>query len=199
VEAMEADGGERFLQQLQDALVTRTYRPMRGRQKAIPKEGGTKGRGRALPTLRARGVPGAVKLILAPLVEADCPPGSYGYRPKRSAHDAVLRGAEAMVQDKPRVIDGDVQAYGENIRPHLLLAHVAQRVNDPDVWQGRKRRRHAAGKQGGAQGGVRAPRRRKLSLTAVERRLERAKEGPRRGPYTSLEDARGADGTPVQA
>ena len=57
----------------------------------------------------------------------------YGYRPKRSAHDAVLRVAEAIVKYKTRVIDVDLQAYFDNIRHHLLLAQVAQRVNDPDV------------------------------------------------------------------
>jgi RNA-directed DNA polymerase len=64
---------------------------------------------------------------------------------------------------------------------------VAQRVNDPEVLHGLKRMLHVAGKKGVAQGGVRSPLRSHLSLTAVERRLERAKEVTRRGPYTSLE------------
>jgi len=132
-EAIEADGVEQFLQQLQDELVTRTYHPMRLRQKAIPKEGGTKVRVLSIPTIRDRVVQGAFKLILEPIFEADFQPGSYGYRPKRSAHDAVLRVAEAIVKYKTRVIDVDLQAYFDNIRHHLLLAQVAQRVNDPDV------------------------------------------------------------------
>jgi RNA-directed DNA polymerase len=192
-EAIEADGVERFLQQLQDELVTRTYRPMRLRQKAIPKEGGTKVRVLSIPTIRDRVVQGAFKLILEPIFEADFQPGSYGYRPKRSAHDAVLRVAEAIVKYKTRVIDVDLQAYFDNIRHHLLLAQVAQRVNDPDVLHVLKLMLHASGKKGVAQGGVLSPLLSNLYLTAVDRMLERAKEVTRRGPYTYLEYARFAD------
>jgi RNA-directed DNA polymerase len=192
-EAIEADGVEKFLQQFQDELVTRTYRPMRLRQKAIPKEGGTKVRVLSIPTIRDRVVQGAFKLILEPIFEADFQPGSYGYRPKRSAHDAVLRVAEAIVQYKTRVIDVDLQAYFDNIRHHLLLAQVAQRVNDPDVLHGLKLMLHASGKKGVAQGGVLSPLLSNLYLTVVDRMLERAKEVTRRGPYTYLEYARFAD------
>src|SRR5262245_26756869 len=108
---IEASGVEPFLEQIRDALVTRTYRPMRLRQKAIPQEGGTKVRVLSIPTIRDRVVQGAFKLILEPIFEADFQPGSYGYRPKRSAHDAVLRVAEAIVKYKTRVIDVDLQAY----------------------------------------------------------------------------------------
>ena len=102
---------------------------MRLRHQAMPKEGGKGVRVLSIPTIRDRGVQGAFKLILEPIVEADCQPGAYGYRPKRSAHDAVGRVAEAIVKDKTRVIDVDVPAYFDNIRPHLLFAKVAQRVN----------------------------------------------------------------------
>lgn len=194
VEAIEADGVESFLQQLQDELVTRTYRPMRLRQKAIPKEGGTKVRVLSIPTIRDRVVQGAFKLILEPIVEADFQPGSYGYRPKRSAHDAVLRVAEAIVKYKTRVIDVDLQAYFDNIRHYLLLAQVVQRVKDPEVLHVLKLVLHASGKKKGvAQGGVLSPLLSNLYLTAVDRMLERAKEVTRRGSYTYLEYARYAD------
>ena len=140
-----------------------------------------------MPTICDHVVQGAFTLILAPIFEADFQPGSYGDRPKRSAHDAVLRVAEAIVQYKTRVIDVDVHAYFDNSRHHLLLAHVAQRVNDPDVLHGLKLMRKASGTKGVAQGGVRSPFLSHLSLTAVDRRLERAKEVTRRGPSTSLE------------
>jgi len=190
---IEASGVEPFLEQIRDALVTRTYRPMRLRQKAIPKEGGTKVRVLSIPTIRDRVVQGALKLILEPIFEADFQPGSYGYRPKRSAHDAVLRVAEAIVKYKTRVIDVDLQAYLDNIRHHLLLAQVAQRVNDPDVLHVLKLTLQASGKKGVAQGGVLSPLLSNLYLTAVDRMLERAKEVTRRGPYTYLEYARFAD------
>ena len=192
-EDIEASGVEPFLEQIQDELVTRTYRPRRLRQKAIPKEGGSKVRVLSIPTIRDRVVQGAFKLILEPIFEADFQPGSYGYRPKRSAHDAVLRVAEAIVKYKTRVIDVDLQAYFDNIRHHLLLAQVAQRVNDPDVLHVLKLMLQASGKKGVAQGGVLSPLLSNLYLTAVDRMLERAKEVTRRGPYTYLEYTRFAD------
>jgi RNA-directed DNA polymerase len=192
-EAIEASGLEAFLEQIRHALVTRTYRPMRLRHKAIPKEGGKGTRLLSIPTIRDRVVQGALKLILEPIFEADFQPGSYGYRPKRSAHDAVLRVAEAIVKDKTRVIDVDLQAYFDNIRHHLLLAKVAQRVNDPEVLQVLKLMLKGSGKKGVAQGGVLSPLLSNLYRTTVDQMLERAKEVTRRGPYTYLEYARFAD------
>ena len=192
-EAIEASGVDAFLAQIQDELVTRTYHPMRLRQKAIPKEGGKGLRILSIPTIRDRVVQGALKLILEPIFEADFQPGSYGYRPKRSAHDAVVRVAEAIVKYKTRVIDVDLQAYFDNIQHHLLLAKVAQRVNDPEVLHVLKLMLQVSGKKGVAQGGVLSPLLSNLYLTAVDRLLERAKEVTRRGPYTYLEYARFAD------
>ena len=180
-EAIEASGVEPFLEQIRDELVTRTYRPMRVRQKAIPKEGGTRVRVLSIPTIRDRVVQGALKLILEPIFEADFQPGSYGYRPKRSAHEAVQRVAEAIVKYKTRVIDVDLQAYFDNIRHHLLLAEVAQRVNDAAVLHLLKLILKASGKKGVAQGGVISPFLSNLYLTEVDRMLERAKEVTRRG------------------
>jgi RNA-directed DNA polymerase len=192
-EAIEASGLDAFLEQIRHELVTRTYHPMRLRQKAIPKEGGKGTRILSIPTIRDRVVQGALKLILEPIFEADFQPGSYGYRPKRSAHDAVLRVAEAIVKYKTRVIDVDLQAYFDNIRHHLLLAKVAQRVNDPEVLHVLKLMLKVSGKKGVAQGGVLSPLLSNLYLTAVDQMLERAKEVTRRGPYTYLEYARFAD------
>ena len=156
-EAIEASGVDAFLQQIQDELVARTYRPMRNRRKEIPKEGSTKGRVLSIPAIRDRVVQGAVKLILEPIFEADFQPGSYGYRPKRSAHDAVHRVAEAIVQYKTRVLDIDLRAFFDNVRHHVLLAKVAQRVDDADVMHVLKMMLKASGKKGVPQGGVLTP------------------------------------------
>src|SRR5256885_13735089 len=110
-EAIEESGVESFLKQIRDELVSNTYRPMRARKKEIPKDGGTKVRVLSIPSIRDRVVQGALKLILEPIFEADFQTGSYGYRPKRTAHEAVYRVAKAIDQRKTRVIDLDLQAY----------------------------------------------------------------------------------------
>src|SRR5919198_963629 len=85
-EAIEAEGVAAFLKQIRDELLTHQYQPMRNRQKEIPKDGGKKVRVLSIPTIRDRVVQGALKLILEPIFEADFQSGSYGYRPKRTAH-----------------------------------------------------------------------------------------------------------------
>ncbi len=109
-EDIEVNGVEPFLEQIRDELVARTYQPMRARRKEIPKDGGTKVRVLGIPTIRDRVVQGALKLILEPIFEADFQPGSYGYRPKRSAHAAVERVAEAIASWKTPVIDAALHA-----------------------------------------------------------------------------------------
>jgi RNA-directed DNA polymerase len=110
-ESIEDAGVDAFLAQLRDELVTFRYRPLRNRRHAIPKDGGTKVRMLSIPAVRDRVVQGALKLILEPIFEADFQPGSFGYRPKRTAHAAVNRVADAIVRYKTRVIDCDLRAY----------------------------------------------------------------------------------------
>src|SRR5947209_5543147 len=131
-EAIEQSGAEFFLEQIRAELVTNTYRPMRVRKKEIPKGGG-KVRILSIPAIRDRVVQGALKLILEPIFEADFQTGSYGYRPKRTAHQAVNRVAQATVQSKTRIIDIDLRAYFDNVQHHLLLEKVARRVQDDEV------------------------------------------------------------------
>jgi len=107
-DAVEESGVEGFLKQIQDELVDNTYQPMPVRKKEIPKDGGNKVRALSIPAIRDRVVQGALKLILEPIFEADFQSGSYGYRPKRSAHEAVDRVAQAIVQGLTRIIDLDI-------------------------------------------------------------------------------------------
>jgi len=132
VEAIEAAGVEPFLAQLRDELVSRTYRPLRNRRVGISKGGG-KVRVLGIPAIRDRVVQGALTQILEPIFAADVHDGSYGYRPKRTAQQAVDRVAEAIVRNKTRVIDVDLAAYCDSVRHDLLLAKVARRVNDRDI------------------------------------------------------------------
>src|SRR3974390_1909488 len=191
-EAIEAQGVEALLEQLRDELTGRTYRPLPARKHEIPKDGG-KVRDLSIPALRDRVVQGALKLILEPVFEADFQPGSFGYRPKRTAHGAVKRGAEAIVQRNARVLDIDLRSYFDNVRHDRLLAKVAQRVDDDDVMCLLKVMLKASGKKGVPQGGVISPLLSNIYLTEVDRMLERAKEVTRCGRFTYIEYARFAD------
>ncbi len=192
-EAIEAAGVESCLEQIRSAWVHGTYQPTGYRRQAIPKDGGQGERVLSIPALRDRVVQGALKLILEPIFEADFQEGSYGYRPGRSAHDAVERVADAIVQYKTRVLDIDLKATFDNIRHDVLLAKVAKRIDDLDVLHVLKLILKTTGKKGVAQGDVIAPLLSNLYLTEVDRMLERAKAVTRRGQYTHLEYVRFAD------
>jgi RNA-directed DNA polymerase len=191
-ESIEESGAESFLQQIRDELITSTYRPTRARKKEIPKDGG-KVRVLSIPTIRDRVVQGALKLILEPIFEADFQSGSYGYRPKRTAHQAVSRVAQAIVESKTRIIDIDLRAYFDNVQHYLLLEKVARRVQDDKVMHLLKIMLKATGEKGVPQGGVISPLLSNLYLTEVDRMLERAIATTRNGKYTYVQYARFAD------
>jgi len=192
-EAIEAAGVEPFLAQLRDELVSRTYRPLRNRRVEILKDGGPKVRVLGIPPIRDRVVQGALKHILEPIFEADFHDGAYGYRPKRTAQQAVDRVAEAIVRNKTRVIDVDLAAYFDSVRHDLLLAKVARRVNDRDILHLLKLMLKASGKRGVPQGGVISPLLSNIYLTEVDAMLERAKAVTANGTHTYVEYARYAD------
>jgi RNA-directed DNA polymerase len=191
-EAIEESGKESFLRQIRDELVTHTYRPMGARRKEIPKDGG-KVRVLSIPAVRDRVVQGALKLILEPIFEADFQSGSYGYRPKRTAHQAVNRVAIAIVEEKTRIIDIDLSAYFDNVQHYLRLEKVAKRVQDDEVMQLLKIMLRATGKKGVPQGGVISPLLSNVYLTEGDRMLEKAITSTQRGQYTHVQYARFAD------
>ena len=189
----EESGRESFLKQIQDELVHNTYQPMRVRKKEIPKDGGTKIRVLSIPSIRDRLVQGALKLILEPIFEADFQSGSYGYRPKRTAQEAVLRVDQAIMEGKTRVIDLDLRAYFDNVQHYLLLAKVARRVQDAMVMKLLNLILKSTGKKGVPQGGVASPLLSNVYLNEVDRMLEKAIATTRRGKYTHVQYARFAD------
>ena len=192
-EAIEESGVERFLRQIQDELVHETYQPMRVRKKEIPKDGGTKVRVLSIPAIRDRVVQGALKLILEPIFEADFQSGSYGYRPKRAAHEAVLRVDKAIVEGKTRIIDVDLRAYFDSVQHYLLLEKVARRVQDAKVMRLLNLILKSTGKKGVPQGGVISPVLSNLYLNEIDRMLEKARATTQRGRYTHVQYARFAD------
>ncbi len=190
--AVEEGGIEDFLKQIRTELVSSTYKPLRNRRKEIPK-GNDKVRVLGIPSIKDRVVQGALKLILEAIFEADFQEGSFGYRPKRTAHTAVNRVAEAVVKSKTRIIDIDLSAYFDNVRHHILLDKVAERVNDAQIMRLLKLILKVGGKKGVPQGGVISPLLSNIYLNEVDKMLERAKEVTRNGRYTYIEYSRFAD------
>lgn len=189
---IEQKGVESFIQTIQQELINETYQPTRNRVKEIPKANG-KIRKLGIPTIRDRVVQGAVKLIIEPVFEADFQEGSYGYRPKRTAHQAIERVSEAVVKAKTRVIDLDLRAYFDTVKHHILLDKVAIRIADDKIMRLLNRMLKAGGKEGVPQGGVISPLLSNIYLNEVDKMLEKAKEATREGNYTHLEYARFAD------
>jgi RNA-directed DNA polymerase len=191
--AIESGGVDGFLRQLRDELVSGQYRPMANRKKEIPKDGGRKVRVLSIPSIRDRVVQGALRLILEPIFEADFQEGSYGYRPGRTAHEAVDRVVDAIRGGGTRVIDLDLRAYFDNVRHHILLGKVAKRINDRDVMRLLKLILKATGSKGVPQGGVISPLLSNVYLNEVDLMLEKAKEVTREGRHEGVDYARFAD------
>ena len=148
---------------------------------------------RCIPTIRDRVVQGAVKYILEPIFEADFQPGSFGYRPKKSAHDAIQRVSEAILEGKTYVIDLDLRSYFDTVRHCIVLDKVAARIDDNQVMHLLKLILKASGKRGVPQGGVISPLLSNLYLNEIDKLLERAKEVTRNKRWTGMEYARFAD------
>jgi len=191
-ESVESAGREEFLEQLREELVSGTYMPERVRRVGIPRSGG-KLRVLSIPALRDRVVQGALKLILEPIFEADFQPGSFGYRPKKSAQDAVLRVRQGILHGKTRVIDLDLRSYFDNVRHHLLLEKVAVRVDDDAIMGLLKKILKSSGSRGVPQGGVISPLLSNIYLNEVDRMLQRAQEVTSFGEWTAMEYVRFAD------
>jgi RNA-directed DNA polymerase len=191
-EAIEESGLDEFLLGIRNELLSWKYLPKGNRRKEIPKGNG-KVRVLGIPTIRDRIVQGALKLILEPIFEADFQEGSYGYRPKRTAHQAVHRVADAVVHNKTRVIDVDLKSYFDTVRHDILLGKVAKRVNDDKVMWLLRLILKARGKRGVPQGGVISPLLSNIYLNEVDKMLEKAKEVTGKSNFTHIEYARFAD------
>ena len=191
-EQVEKQGLGKFLKKIQEELETETYFPMRNRIQQIPKGNG-KTRILGIPTIRDRVVQGAVKLILEPVFEADFQSGSYGYRPKRRAGQAIACVAQGIVEEKTRVIDLDLKAYFDTIKHDILLSKVAKRIEDDKVLHLLKLMLKANGKRGVPQGSVISPLLSNIYLTELDKMLEKAITTTREGKYTHVAYVRWAD------
>jgi RNA-directed DNA polymerase len=131
-EQIESAGLGEWLTGIRQELRNKTYQPQPVRRVMIPKPGGGE-RPLGIPTIRDRVVQTAAKIVLEPIFEADLEPSAYGYRPKRSAQDAIRKVHQLICEGYTDVVDADLSKYFDTI-PHCeLLQCVARRIVDGEV------------------------------------------------------------------
>jgi len=131
IEAGDTDGVRRFLDGLANELRTGTYRPKALRRVHIPKPGKPgETRPLGIPTVADRVVMAAAKIVLEPIFEANFSPQSFGFRPKRSAHQALEVVRQAANRGAVWVLDADIKACFDEIDHDALMGEVERRVVD---------------------------------------------------------------------
>lgn len=131
--AIEAtEGTTAFVAELAEALKNQTYKPSPGRRVMIPKSNGSM-RPLGIPTIRDRVAQMAVKLVIEPIFEADFCETSYGFRPRKSTHDAVEDVSHSLNRGYTEVIDADLSRYFDTIPHAKLMTLVAERISDGQI------------------------------------------------------------------
>ena len=129
----EREGGaEKYLEEIAGALKRKDYKPQAVRRVNIPKPAGGK-RPLGIPVIKDRVVQMAVKIVIEPIFEADFQENSYGFRPKRSSHQAVEDVRNHLLKGKTDVIDADISKYFDTIPHDRLMQLVAKRIVDKQI------------------------------------------------------------------
>jgi RNA-directed DNA polymerase len=126
-------GARRLLGELASELAEGCYRPLPARRVLIPKPGTTEKRPLSIPAVRDRIVQAATKIALEPIFEADFLPCSFGFRPKRSAHDALQVVIDESWRGRKWVVETDIASCFEAIPKDRLIQAVEERVADQSV------------------------------------------------------------------
>jgi group II intron reverse transcriptase/maturase len=130
---VEEYGVERLLDEVAEELKTGRWRPLPARRVLIPKPGTTEQRPLSIPSVRDRVVQAAVKIVLEPIFEADFLPCSFGFRPKRSAHDALQVLIDESWQGNRWVVETDIANCFTAIPHEKLMQAVEERVSDQGI------------------------------------------------------------------
>jgi retron-type reverse transcriptase len=131
-------------------------------------------------------VQGALQLSLEAIFEADFCPHSYGYRPRRSPHQAVAEGRRSLRRRMSTVIDVDLARYFDTIQQARLFQQIARRVQDPAVLHLVQQMVKAGGKIGGPQGGPVSPLAANIYLTEVDWAFDAIRRKTAQGPYEAV-------------